>query len=92
MANKRSRIAALAAGMVGIPIVLVGLASPARAQSYTNTVRGPISSQSACAADSTAANDPPQDWTSACRFSATYPGTAVPDPGWYYNLHILITP
>jgi hypothetical protein len=92
MANKRSRIVALAAGMGGLLTVLVGMASPAHAQSYTNTLIGPISSQSVCVADSTAENDPPQQWTSACRFSETHPGTTVSDPGWYYNLHILITP
>jgi hypothetical protein len=92
MANQRSRIVTLAAGMAGILTVLVGTASAAHALSYTNTVIGPISSESVCAARSAAENDPPQEWTSACRFSETHPGTTVPDPGWYYNLHILITP
>jgi hypothetical protein len=91
MTSQRSRIVALAAGMTGILTVLVGAASPAHAGSYTNTLRGPISSESVCVAESTADNDPPQQWTSACRFLETYPGTTVPDPGWYYNLHILIT-
>jgi hypothetical protein len=92
MAYQRSRIVALAAGMVGTLMVLVGMASPAHALAYTNTVIGPISSESVCAAKSAAENDPPQQWTSACRFSETYPGTTTSDPGWYYNLHILITP
>jgi invasion protein IalB len=90
MISQRSRIVALAAGMAGMLTVLVGVASPAHASSYTNSLIGPFSSQSVCAAQSAAENDPPQDWTSACRFSETHPGTTVPDPGWYYNLHILI--
>ncbi|HET7015655.1 MAG TPA: hypothetical protein VFI65_17180 [Streptosporangiaceae bacterium] len=72
-------------------MMTVGTASAAAPnQSYTTNVLGPISTQAACNADSAAANDPPDTWTSACRFSATYPGTSVSDPGWYYNIHILI--
>jgi hypothetical protein len=92
MANQRWRVITLAAGVAGILTMLISTANPAHAQSYTNTLIGPFSSQSECAAQSAANNDPPQDWTSACRFSETHPGTTVPDPGWYYNLHILITP
>ncbi len=92
MIGKWWRIATLTAGLAGMLTVLPGTANAASALSYTNTVFGPISSQSVCAADSAAENDPPQEWTSACRFLTDYPGTSVSDPGWYYNLHILITP
>jgi hypothetical protein len=92
MIGQRWRLAALAVGVGGILTVLPGTANAASTLTYTNSVIGPISSQSVCAADSAAANDPPQDWTSACRFLTDYPGTSVPDPGWYYNLHVLITP
>ena len=91
MVSKPWRVAALAAGIVGMSTVMVTTASSAQASGYTTNVIGPISSQAACAADAAAANDPPNTLTSACRFSATYPGTSVPDAGWYYNIHILIS-
>jgi hypothetical protein len=90
--GQRSRIVALTAGIAGALMVLVGTASPAHAASYTNNLIGPISSESVCAADSAAENDLPQQWASACRFSETDPADGVSAPGWYYNLHVLITP
>ena len=91
MLSKRWHALILAAGLASMSLVTVGTASAATpSQSYTTNVIGPISTQAACNADSAAANDPPDTWTSACRFSATYPGTSVSDPGWYYNIHILI--
>ena len=92
MVSKLGRVLVIAAGAACIISVPVGAANAAQTLSYTTNVIGPFSSQSDCSADAAAANDPPQDWTSACRFSATYPGTSVSDPGWYFNLHILITP
>jgi hypothetical protein len=92
MISQRSRIAALTAVMAGTLTVLVGTATQAHAASYTNNVIGPISSESVCAADSAYENSIPEQWASACSFSETYPGTTVSDPGWYYNLHVLITP
>ena len=82
----------IAVGISSMATVSVGTAQAANALSYTNTLIGPISSQSACAADAAAANDPPDTLTTACRFETDHPGTSIPDPGWYYNLHILITP
>jgi hypothetical protein len=79
----------LASGMLTMATVSVGTA---QAASYTNSLIGPFSTQSACAADAAAAYDPPDTLTSACRFETDRPGTSTPDPGWYYNLHILITP
>jgi hypothetical protein len=95
--GQRWRIVTLAAGAAGMLMVftgtaLAGAASAASTQTYTNSVIGPISSESVCAADSAAENNLPDQFASACRFSATYPGSSVSDPGWYYNLHVLITP
>jgi hypothetical protein len=99
MVNKLWRmliIAAGAASIITVPIgtanASVGAAKAPAPRAYTSNLIGPISSQAQCNADSAAENDPPQEWTSACRFSATHPGTSVSDPGWYYNLHVLITP
>jgi hypothetical protein len=92
MASRRWRIVVFTAGMASILTVLVGTASQAHAASYTNNVIGPISSESVCAADSAAENSQPGQYASACRFLETYPGSTVSDPGWYYNLHVLITP
>ena len=92
MSGQRSRIVALTAGIAGILMALVGTASPAHAASYTNNLIGPISSESACAADSAAENAISGQWASACRFSETDPADGVSAPGWYYNLHVLITP
>ena len=98
MVSKRWRIAiigpafVLATGMASMATVSVGTAQAATALSYTNTLFGPISSQSVCAADAAAENDPPDTLTSACRFETDHPGTSTPEPGWYYTLHILITP
>jgi hypothetical protein len=79
----------VASGMMTLATVSVGTA---QAGNYTNSLIGPFSTQSACAADAAAANDPPDTLVSACRFETDHPGTNTPDPGWYFNLHILITP
>ncbi len=92
MVNRLGRVLVIAAAAASIVSVPIGAANAAPKVGYTTNVIGPFSTQAQCAADAAAANDPPQDWTSACRFSATYPGSSVSDPGWYYNLHILITP
>jgi hypothetical protein len=82
----------IAVGISSMATVSVGTAQAARVGGYTNTLFGPISSQSTCATQAAALNDPPDDWTSACRFETDYPGTSTPDPGWYFNFHTLITP
>ncbi len=91
MLSKRWHALILGAGLVGMSLMTVGTANAAVPQgNYSTNVIGPISSQAECNADSAAANDPPNTITSTCRFSATYPGTSVSDPGWYYNIHIFI--
>jgi hypothetical protein len=92
MTRNLVRALVIAAGVASIIPVPVGAANAAKNRSYTTLLIGPISSQATCQADAAAENDPPEEWTSACRFSATHPGTSVSDPGWYYNLHTLITP
>jgi hypothetical protein len=95
MVSRRWRVFVLApafvvaSGMMTLATVSVGTA---QASSYTTNLIGPFSTQSACAADAASFQDPPDSYASTCRFETDHPGTNTPDPGWYFNLHILITP
>lgn len=79
----------VASGMLTMATVSVGTA---QASSYTTNVLGPISTQAACMAQAASFQDLPDSWAGPCRFEADYPGTSTPDPGWYFNVHFLITP
>jgi hypothetical protein len=83
--------AALGVGMAGLLAVSTGMASAsARGLVYGSELIGPNSSEATCDATSASLNDPPDSYATPCFYSATYPNTTTPDPGWYFHLRYLV--